>query len=50
MSEKRTWRGVKGGSQHQGSPGAVDNYQRIEKESRFGATVANVGLREHIHV
>lgn len=23
---------------------------RIEKESRFGATEANVGLREHIHV
>lgn len=50
MSEMRTWRGVKGGSQHQGFPVASGQLLRIEKESRFGATEANVGLREHIHV
>lgn len=35
---------------NQGFQGAMTNYQRIEKESIFGAIETNVGLREHIHM
>lgn len=47
-SEKRTWTGVKV-IDVKGSVGQRPNIRGIEKESKFGATEANVGLAAHIH-